>query len=162
VTNFRFASANASTAAFFSQIMGADYDIRDSHLNSKLPSGEGTYTDGTGTSADVGETALDDSTAIGLPAVGNKHTFTKGAIPALPTGLTIAGMVVNARARVAGGIVTDGKIKVRSSATDATTASKGFGASYGPRSHFQATDPNGGSNWSKSGFDAAEIGLEAA
>jgi hypothetical protein len=64
------------------QLMCADYDIRDSHLFSKLPTANGTYTDGTGHATDVGEAVLDDSTAIGLPAVGNKHTFTKAATPA--------------------------------------------------------------------------------
>lgn len=160
VDEFRFMATNND--AYWSQVMCADYDIGDSHLFSKLPSGEGTYTDGTGTNADVGETVLDDSTAIALPAVGNKHTFTKGAVATIPTGLTITGLAVNVRGRVGGGTVSDGKIKCRSSSTDSTSAGKSFGSSYEPRRHFFATDPATGTAWTKTGLDAAEVGLEAA
>jgi hypothetical protein len=148
--------------AYFSQLMGADYDIRDSHLFSKLPSANGNYTDGTGTAADVGETVLDDGTAISLPAVGNKHTFTKPATASLPSGLTIAGLLANVRGRVGGGTVTDGKIKCRSSSTDSTTAGKGFVSGYEPRGHFFATDPATGTTWGKTAIDNSEVGLEAA
>lgn len=162
VTEFRFASTNSTNAAFFSQLMCADYDIRDSHLFSKLPTANGTYTDGTGAATDVGEAVLDDGTAIGLPAVGNKHTFTKAATPSLPSGLTIAALGVNIRGRVGGGTVTDGKAKIRSNVTDAASGSKAFTAGYEPRGHFFTTDPDTASAWTKTALDAAEIGMEAA
>lgn len=148
--------------SFFSQLMCADYDIRDSHLNSVLPTANGTYTDGTGAAADVGEAVLDDGTAIGLPAVGNKHTFTKTATPALPSGLIITSKVINARMRVGGGAVADGKLKIRSSTTDSTTTGRGVASGYEPRRGEFTTDPATGTTWTKIGFDAAEVGAEAA
>lgn len=162
VTTLQLRSAQSGANGYFSQIMGADYDIRDSHLNSKLPTANGTYTDGTGGASDVGESVLDDGTAIGLPAVGNKHTFTKGAIPTVPTGLTIAALGVNIRGRVGGGTVSDGKAKIRSNTTDAASSGKSFTSGYEPRGHFFTTDPDTGTTWTKTGFDAAEVGIEAA
>lgn len=162
VTTLRLTYAGSSGLGYFSQIMGADFDIRDSHLYSRLPTANGTYTDGTGSATDVGESVLDDGTAIGLPAVGNKHTFTKAAIPTMPAGLTIAALGVNIRGRVGGGTVSDGKAKIRSNTTDAASGSKSFTSGYGPRGHFFTTDPDTGTTWTKTGFDAAEVGIEAA
>lgn len=149
-------------SAFFSQLMCADYDLRDSHMNSVLPTANGTYTDGTGAAGDVGEAVLDDGTAIGLPAVGNKHTFTKTAIPALPVGLVITSKIINARMRVGGGVVADGKLKIRSATTDSTTTGRAVASGYEPRRGEFPTDPATGTTWTKAGFDAAEVGAEAA
>lgn len=162
VTELRLFCAGNSGTAHYSQLMGADYDLRDAHLFPVLPTANGTYTDGTGAATDVGEAVLDDGTAIGLPAVGNKHTFTKPAIPTVPVGLVIAGMVLNIRGRVGGGVVTDGKAKIRSGTTDSASTGRSFNGGYEPRAAIFTTDPNTGTAWTKTGFDAAEVGVEAA
>lgn len=159
ITEVRLSGVNA--ASFFSQIMAADYDIRDSHYDCKLPSAEGTYgTDGTGAYTDVNEVILDDSTAIQLPTSGQHRTFLKTAIPALPAGMQISGMVINARGRV-GGSVTDGKALCKQGGTDSLSAGLAFGAGYEPRSAFFATDPGTSTAWTKAGFDTAEPGFQA-
>jgi hypothetical protein len=160
--SFRGQNSGSGSTTFFSQIMCADYDIRDSHMNSVLPTANGNYTDGTGSAADVAEVALDDGTAISLPAVGNKRTLTKTAIPTLGSGLTITSLVVNARLRVGGGTVTDGKIKCRNGSTDATSSGKSVGATYSGRMHEFTTSPDTGLPYTKTTFDTAEVGLEAA
>jgi hypothetical protein len=158
---FEFGSMNDLAQTYYSQIMCADYDIRDSHMFSLLPVANGNYADGTGAPADVNEVVLDDGGAINLPAVGNKHTFTKGAI-VVPAGLVIASMVVNARTRVGGGVVNHAKIKCRSGAVDANTANLTPDGAYSGRTGEFTTDPNTGTAWAQAGFNAAEFGLEAA
>jgi hypothetical protein len=160
VTTTRFTTVNANS--FFSQIMGGDYDLRDSHLYSKLANGNGNYTAGTGTYTDINEAVLDDTTAISLPSIGNSKTFTKAAIAAIPSGYSIAGMVVNGRGRVGGGTITDGKFRVRSSSTDSDSAGKSYNGGYEGRGHFFATDPATATTWTKTGFDNAEFGAVAA
>lgn len=159
VTDYRWGATNVSGATWISQVMGADYDLRDSHVMSKVANANGNYTDGTGTYTDINETALDEGTAIGLPAVGNKKSFTKTAI-ALPVGQVISGMVVNGRCRV-GGVPADAKFLCRSSATDALSSELDLTAGYEPRGKIFTTDPNTAGAWSEAGFNAAEFGMEA-
>lgn len=146
---------------FYSQVMGADYDIRSAQLFSKLANAEGTYTTGTGAYTDINEAVLDDSTSISLPAVNDKHSFAKAAIT-VPSGQQIAAMIVNARGRVGGGTVTDGKILCRSGTTDSASAGKAFVGGYEPRGHAFDNDPNTATRFTQSGFNAAEFGLQAA
>lgn len=159
VTACRHRSTNGN--AWFSQIMCADYDLRNSNGGSDMVNGEGTYTNGTGAYTDVNEAVLDESTAIALPAVGNKHTFT---VPSrtIPGGKQIGTVVFNARGRVSGGVVADGKIMCRSGSTDSASGSKSFNGGYEPRGHAFDNDPNTGTRWTQSGRNAAEFGLQAA
>lgn len=163
VDRFRHGSFNnvGGFGIYYSQLMAADYDIRDAHVLQKLANGEGTYTAGTGAYTAINEVVLDDSTAISLPASGNKHTFTKAAIT-VPSGYAITSMVVNVRGRVSGGVVTDGKIIIRSGSTDSAPGSESFSGAYEPRRREFALDPNTSSAWGQTPFNAAEFGLQAA
>jgi hypothetical protein len=159
---FEFGSMNDLGQTYYSQIMCADYDIRTSHLFSRLPSAGGNYnTDGTGAFSDVNEaTSIDDGGAINLPATGQKRTFTKASIT-LPIGLTIKSMVVNARMLVIGGTVTNAKIKCRSGTTDTNSANVSPSAAYEARSAEFTVDPNTSGAWAQSGFNSAEFGVES-
>lgn len=161
VTYFQWGAGNVSSATWVSQAMCADYDLTLSNYSEKALAANGTYTDGTGAVADVNETPTNDNTIINLPAVGNKKTFTKAAVT-VPGSRVIAGLVVNARGRVGGGVVTDGKLRIRSGATDAASGAKGYSASIEPRGHFFATDPATAAAWATAGLNAAEVGVEAA
>jgi hypothetical protein len=145
----------------YSQIMGADYDLRGSQMFSRMPNGEGTYTDGSGTFTDVNEATLNDANAIGLPLVGNKHSFTNAAFPALPTGLTIESLGVNGRVRVGGAVVSDGKLMVRSSSVDQDSTALLAPAGFTCRGRQFEIDPATGTKWVKAAADAAQVGLEA-
>lgn len=164
------ASANIATCrigltswnCFASQVMGADYQLLDSHLKEALINANGTATDGTGTYTDINEAVRDDSTAITLTAVGHRKTFTKAAIT-LPVGYEITGLVANIRGRVSGGVVADGKAAIRSAAAYHDSAVKAFPATYAPRCNIWETDPGaGGAKFSLANFNAAEVGLLAA
>jgi hypothetical protein len=150
-----------SNSNSYSQVMIDNYNNVDSHMNSKLANANGNYTAGTGGFGDIDDPILDDSDAISLPAVTNAKTFTKAAIPAVPSGLSITGMGVNARGRVGGGVVTDGKIRIRNGSTDSDSGNKTFGASYGPRGHFFPIDPATGTTFTESGLNSTEFGALA-
>lgn len=145
----------------YSQCMCSNYDLRDEHFTNKLATANGNYTDGTGTYTDANEVALDDSTAIVLPAVGNKKTFTKGAIT-VPSGYQITAAVVSARGRVSGGTVSNGRVMIRSAGNDQDSGNLGFGGSYEPRQYFFPTDPATSTLFTQTGFNNAEYGAAAA
>jgi hypothetical protein len=156
-----FSTASGGTVCTWSQIMCASYDLRDSHLMVKPPDGEGTYTDGTGTYADVDEAVLNDGDAIGLPNVGDKHTFTHTAFPALPPGLAIMALRMNARVRVGGNTVSDGQMIARSAGVDSFSTDIDAPDAYEGRGREWVHDPATGALWTKAGADAAQIGLGA-
>lgn len=154
--------SNSSSPGGFSQIMCADYDLRSSHLMAVTLNGNSAVnTGGTGSYTDVSETGLDESTAEIIATVGNKMGQTHAAIT-VPSGLGISAIVINARGRVSGGVVTDGKLGVRSGSTNSSSAALSFGGGYEPRSAIWETDPNTSGAWTQTSFNAAETYLEAA
>jgi hypothetical protein len=160
VTEVRLQAPNGT--AYWSQVMGADYDIRDAHLMPATFNGNSaTNTGGTGAYTDINETALDESTAEIVATVGNKMGQTHAAIT-VPTGLGIAAVVLNARGRVSGGTVADGKLGVRSGSTNSSSAGRAYNGGYEPRGAIWTADPNGGGAWTQSTFNSAETYVEAA
>jgi hypothetical protein len=158
VTAFQWGAGNVSTNTFISQVMCANYDLLLSNYMERPISGEGTYTDGTGVYSDVIDS--DDGTYINLPAAGNKHTFTKGAI-VTPAGKSITGLVANMRGRIGSG-VTDGKLTIRSGGSNQSSGAKALAAGYLPRGHFFPTDPATSADWTQAAINASEVGAEAA
>jgi hypothetical protein len=72
VDEFRLMGVGNS-ASYWSQVMCADYDIRDAHLMpASLNGNSATNTGGTGAYTDINETVLDESTAEVVATVGNK------------------------------------------------------------------------------------------
>lgn len=161
VDSFQIHPSNSSlTNCRVSQVMCANYDLRDDHYMQVLASGNGQYTDGTGDYTSIDEVMLDDSDAITLQAVGNKKTFTKPAIT-VPSGLMIASAVIGIRARASGGIVNDGKALIRSGSTDETSDDLAFVEAYEPRVALFENDPATTAAWSQSGFNSMQFGVEA-
>jgi hypothetical protein len=141
--------------------MCADYDIRDAHLmTAALNGNSASNTGGTGSYTDVNETVLDETTAEVITTSGNKMGQTHAAIT-VPGGLGISGLIINARGRVNGGVITDGKLGVRSSSTNYSSSGKSYNGGYEPRSHIWESNPAGGA-WNQTSFNAAETYLEAA
>lgn len=148
--------------AYYSQIMCADYDLRDAHLmQATLNGNSATNTAGTGAYTDVNEVSLDESTAIVLSAAGKKGQ-THAAIT-VPTGLGIAALVLAARGRaVSDGGITDGKLGVRSGGNNYSSTARGYTSGFEPRTHMLEADPATGVGWTQTGFNNAETYLEAA
>ena len=161
ITELRFKTlSGGSLNCVYSQVMGADYSLLDSHMNSELMTANGTFTDGSGAYTDVDETVLNDGDAAGLTAVGQKKSFTHGAFNTLPAGLTIKSKGVNGRCRV-GGTVSDGQFLVYSDGVQGNGVDLTVGGAYSGRGAQFETDPATGTNWVKADADAAEIGFEA-
>lgn len=157
-----FAQPNPTgSAMFLSQVMGADFDTRDSRFMAAAINGNGTYTDGTGTYTDINETVLDESTSITLTSVGDKKGFTKAAIT-VPAGYVVGAMCISARGRVSGGTISDGKIGVLSAATYSASTGRGYGSAYEPKGSIVENDPATATRFTESGFNAAEVVVEAA
>jgi hypothetical protein len=146
-------------SCWFSQIIGQDSDTRDFRLAAAAIDGEGATTNGTGAYTDVNETPLDETTGINLPAVNDLHLFTKAAIT-LPGGYVIDSAWINARSRVSGGTVTDGKHVFRSGGSNYASAGLSPAAAYEPRMHYSATNPNTGLPWTETGYNNAQVGVQ--
>ena len=59
----------------YSEFIVANFDTRNLRVGTYIPAGDGTYTDGTGSYADIDETNP-DGTAITLANVGDKRSYT--------------------------------------------------------------------------------------
>jgi hypothetical protein len=150
-----------SIGAIISQVMVADYDIRDSkYMPATLNALSGVNTDGTGPVTNINETVLSDAESISLTTSGHKRGFTNAGIT-VPTGYRIAAMSVSARGR-ASGAITDGKLGIRSAGTNYSGPNAGYNAGYAPKQRILPNDPATATEFTQSGFNAAEIFLEAA
>jgi hypothetical protein len=161
IAYIRFRAAG-STTQHYSQVMGADYDLRDDKYCPLLATGEGTYQDGTRAYTDINEVVLDDSTAIVLPSHGNKHTFIYAPPDIIvPDGYGTVALCVAARARVSGGTIPDGELLLKSGATLSASSGRAYNSGYEPRGYYAANDPATLNPWTQAGINAAEFGIEA-
>ncbi|MGX7896902.1 hypothetical protein [Tsuneonella sp. HG222] len=163
-THAAFQSPNSTSYSYIviSQIMVADYDIRDCRFLAAALNGNSASNTGaaTGTYTDINETVLDDSTSLTVTAAGNKAGQVFADIT-LPPGYIIGAMVINGRGRV-NGTIADGKLGVRgSSGTNSSGSGMGYNGGYEPRCRIITADPDTGTNFTQSGFNASEIYEEA-
>jgi hypothetical protein len=162
ITHFDLLSNGDTSTTYFSQVMAADYDIRDSRFMPAALNGNSASNTGaaTGSYTDINETILDDGTSLTVTAAGNKAGQTHAAIT-VPDGYIIGAAVVNGRGR-ANGSITDGKLGVRgSSGTNSSGSGLGYAVAYEPRVRFVESDPDTATAFTQAGFNAAEIYEEA-
>jgi len=144
----------------FSQIMCADYDLRDSRFMAAALTGDSaSNTNGTGAVTTINETVLDESTGVSLTTTAHKRGQTHAAIT-VPVGYVIGAAVLNARGRAAG-TITDGKLGFRSGGTNYSSSGRGYNSGYEPRGYIIENDPNTATRFTQAGFNAAETYLEA-
>jgi hypothetical protein len=162
-----FSSANALRlfsvvgATRYSQVIVATEDTRDCRLIARQPLAAGHWNDGTGSVSDVNSLVPNDATAINLPAVGDRRTFTKSTIN-LPAGTIPIDVSVSGRMRANGGVVGDGAALLRISATDYETAPGGVPQTYQPLSLPSWTvNPMTGVPFTAAELNALEFGLRA-
>jgi hypothetical protein len=161
IDKVRFHPGGAATAMQFSQMFAEDSDTRGKKYMQAALNALGSYTDGSGAVGDINETVVDDLTIAQLTATGNKRSYTHSGIT-VPSGFIIGAAVASARARVGGGTVTNAKLGIDSGATYSGGSNLGPNSQFGPINRILETDPDTGLEWLESGFDAAEIVLEAA
>lgn len=152
----------ANSANYYSQVMVADYDIRDSHFMPRTLNGNSAANTGaaSGVYGDINETVLDESTSVKISASGNKAGQTKASLT-VPAGFIIGAMVVSGRGRV-NGTITDAKLGVRSGGgTNSSGSGLSYNGGYEPRQRIVENDPDTATNFTQSGFNNAEIYEEA-
>lgn len=161
IDKVRFHPGGAATAMQFSQMFAEDSDTRGKKYMQAALNALGSHTDGSGAVGDINETIVNDLTIAQLAATGNKRSFTHSGIT-VPSGFIIGAVVASARARVGGGTVTNAKLGIDSGATYSGGSNLGPNSQFGPLNRIAVTDPDTGLEWIESGFDGAEIVLEAA
>ncbi len=156
-------SSNSSAGVWVSQIMAADYDIRDANFLVPAINGNSAANTGqlSGSYTDVNEVPTNDANGILISTVGNAAGQTFAGIT-VPVGKGIAAMVINGRGRVAGGTVTDGKLGARVGGTNYPSAGLGYGGGYEPRGVILENNPATSGAWNQTTFNAAEIFEQAA
>lgn len=145
VTSFSSFGAlgTASVKNFYSKlIIASGVDIRNWKVTPYWPTGNGGAQDqASGGFADVGELALDESTAISLAANGNRATFTHPATPP-PTGHQIMGVVVSSKVRKGATGPANYQHVLRIGGTNYDSANVAApDTAYHPRQSLWTTDP---------------------
>lgn len=165
VDEIRFAS-NASNALDewrISEVIWGDEPTIGCRFCFAPPTGNGTYTAGSGAFGDVDENGLDDADLSTLASSGDAETYTHGAMT-LPTG-TIKAVMINSRVRNSGAAPANVKARIRIGGTDYDAASNysGIGLGFTPYRYRLGTNPAGGS-WTATtaGQTSNEFGMVAA
>lgn len=156
-------SNTSNAVGYWSQVAGADYDIRDTRLMGAALNGNSASNTGAASGAytDVNEAPLDESTSISITTSANKAGLTHAAIT-VPSGYVIGAAVVTARGRATGSI-TDGKLGIRTTSTGNTSSTgRTYNGGYEPRSYIVENNPDTATRFTQSEFNATEIYLEAA
>lgn len=161
VTKLQLRCPSFSNQIYYSQVMVADYDLRDSRFMALALNGNSTANAGaaSGLVSDINETVLNEATSISIGTSGNKAGQTHAALT-VPTGYLVGALVFNARGRV-NGAITDGKLGVRSGGVNYSSSGKGYTAGFEPRVHIVESDPATGTLFTQAGVNAAETYLEA-
>lgn len=158
-TNIRFYFRN-SNLIYYSQVLAADFDTRDSkYMISALNGNSATNVGGTGSYTTINETPLDETNGVSIATATNKQGQTHAAIT-VPSGYIVDAAVLNARGR-ASGTITDGKLGFRSGTTNYSSSGRGYNAGYEPRIYIVDNDPDTATRWTQSGYNAAEVYEEA-
>lgn len=164
VTNFdKIRIAPMRDAAMnVSEVMIADYDLRDSHyMTAALNGNSAANTGGSGAYTQINETVLDDSTSVTITTAGNKQGQTHATVT-VPAGYIIGAAVLSGRGRVNGSI-TNGKLGLRTSGgTNSSGSGLNYNGGYEPRVRIIDNDPDTATNFTQAGFNAAEPYQEAA
>lgn len=146
----RFSTTTGSS--YWSQILGADFDTRDSRYQMPLINGAGGATDGTGAYTDVNETVLSEATAAFVTAVGQNRSFTHAAIT-VPGGYQIGAACVSGRVRDDESV--DVALGFRVNGTNYPT-DVDSSTGYEPRTLMLETNPDTAAAWDQTTYNNAE------
>lgn len=140
--------------------------LGDTRIACMFPNGNGPVTQMTPNGAAtnwqcVNEASEDgDTTYVSSATAGQKDLYTKNASPA-DTGPIFAAQLCSVARKDDAGTRSIANT-VRSNATDLDGATKPLNTTYSWFLDIYETDPNTGSPWTKTGFDAAWIGVKVA
>jgi hypothetical protein len=132
-------------------------------VNSRVASGAGNVNNWTGAYTDVNEATISDATLLSTVNVGDKFTFAMQDAAAVPTGFGIRSVFQWSRAKVSGAAPNNLKHVIRQSGVDYDSPNvAGINYGLGPVATNWGANAPGGGAWSKTIFDAIEMGAKAA
>jgi hypothetical protein len=155
--------SNLGSGTAYSQILCTrDISTIGAKVKYCRATGAGTNTGWTGAYTDVNEQINSDASAESADTAGLKTTHAMTDVT-VGTGSEIKSVFHWMRAKNDGTSPNNIKSVIRSGGTDYATGNlSGIGTSYGPVGARYDEDPDTGSNWTESGWNAAEAGFEAA
>lgn len=164
IDEWRGYSTNAGTGeAYFSENIWGDESTIGHRYCIAPPTGDGTYTAGSGAFGDVDEAITNDADFSTLSANGDAETYTHGAMT-LPSG-TVKAVQVSARVKNAATGAQNVKARLRLSSTNYDQASNyaGIGAGFTAYRARWGVDPSTSATWTQAAAKATgnEFGLLA-
>jgi hypothetical protein len=148
----------AATTASWSEMAGADFDLRDVVIRNDPPTGaSATHTSWTGTYTDVDDTTINDTDLITASSGSLRESYTHTSYT-IPTGYSINSVWIVGRGSVNGAGPSDAKFFLRAASTDYDGSTLSLTSGLEPRAAYWATNPSGGA-WAQAGYDAVEMGV---
>lgn len=155
---------NGNTGCYYDDVVMADDFVGQLQGAFVRPVGPGNYSQWTPNSGSndgaVRNPVTDDDNSFNSSTTsGNKDTFVMEKLP-VSGSPTILGVQHVIYAKQDAGVQRTLRPKQRTSSTDYNGTSVNTGTTYAYYTEVKNTDPSTGSAWTKSGFEAAEMGYE--
>lgn len=142
---------------YWSQMAGANFDLRDLLIKTLPPTADGANTDAVGTFAEVDENGLNDADLLAFGVAGDTHTMTADDYT-LPVGNSIESVWTVPRAR---GDTLDFQACLRSNAIDYFSSNLGVDSAFAGYPVYWAVDPDSGGAWTETLLNQLEFGAKA-
>jgi hypothetical protein len=154
---------NPTTAvSYVSGVAVADFDLRARRVASDTATGNGVFTDGTGTYTDVNAFPRDLETSRVVSLSGNKFSMTKAA-RTLPGNMQIDYVIINSALRAQGGVVTNARpgLSIGGVWYPFDNVNPVPNGGYENRASYEELNPATLARFSTSEYNSAQFGLEA-
>lgn len=159
VAKCRFRSTSNTSNTHWSEMAGANFDLRDLIIRNGVPTGNSaTNTAWTGDYLAIDEAGQDDTDLISSATADQRESYTKAAYT-IPTGLVVDSLWVSGRGRVNGAGPTDAKYMLRSSAANYDSTLLVLGVAFESRQRYWTVDPATSVKFTQAGYNAVEFGV---
>jgi hypothetical protein len=161
VAAVRFGNGTQATG-FYSGVALADFDLRARRVASDTATGNGVFTDGTGTYTDVNAFPRDLTTSRVVSLSGNKFSMTKAA-RTMPGNMQIDYVLINSACRAQGGVVTNARpgLSIGGVWYPFDNVNPVPNGGYENRASYEELNPATLARFSTSEYNSAQFGLEA-
>jgi hypothetical protein len=144
-------------APIVSEIIIADYDLRNAALKTLPVTGAGATSGWTGVFGNIDDTTISEGTAISAAAAGLVSTFATTTVPS--DGLQVKAVAINSWA------ANDGSLNLqhvtRESSVDSVGPTQTLSPAYSHQKTIHHTNPRTGAAWTRTEVSGIEIGVKA-
>jgi hypothetical protein len=154
------ASSDRHDAAY-SEVLVADYNIRDARVASLPVTANGAVSGWTGSYADIDETGFTDTDFISAATADLTSTFVVGDTPSGYDRFAVSALVVSARSRRGVDGPQNLDSVVRMGGSNYTTPLPQPDTAFGSSVKVLATNPQTSLPWTKAQINAAEVGVKS-